>query len=108
MTESSGKLERELHAMRPKPLSGETFDALALAMSRKGSRRGDWCLIGAMGSGLAAAVVIVAMLSLGLNGPPAGASVPVVAPVAQVVPERAGDSLVMFARADAGWNGILK
>ena len=108
MNDSPSNLERELLAMRPKALRGDTFDALAQSMSRTRSRRADWCLMGAMGSGIAAAIVIVSMLTVGLNGSPASPLAPAVAPLAQVAPQRAGDSLIMFARADANWNGILK
>jgi hypothetical protein len=106
MTDSPGKLESELLAMRPSALRGETLDGLSHAMSRKPSRAGDWCLMGAIGSGLAASLVIVAMLTFGMTGSAAG--IPAGGPVAQAPPERAGDSLMIFARADNDLGGILK
>src|SRR4051812_18463378 len=107
MTDQPSKLEQELLAMRPRPIRGDMLDEISQSMKQTRRVLSDWCLIGAMGSGLAAACVIGAMLSIQLFE-----SVPSpvfsAAPVAQIAPQRAGDSLVMFARADGEWTGIVK
>src|SRR5689334_14018904 len=108
MTEPLGKLERELLAMRPKAPGDETIDSLVRSTSQASRRGGDWFLIGAMGSGLAAAVVIVAMVSIGVTDEASGNRTTTSAPLAQTVPQRAGDSLTTFARADGDWAGVLK
>jgi hypothetical protein len=78
---------------------------LERAIARNVSRLGDWMLMGVMGSGVAAAVVIVTMLMVGLSqNAPSSAGF---APMAQSPPQRAGDSLGMFARADAGPSGVV-
>jgi hypothetical protein len=99
MTEPVGKLERELLAMRPKALGDEVIDAIVRSVCEPSRCRGDWFLVGAMGSGLAAAIVIVAMLSVGVSDRAPSAPLSA-APVAQIFPQRAGDSMAVFARAD--------
>jgi hypothetical protein len=109
MIDPMSKLERELRAMRPRALSDDLLNPLMQSTTRSARWWGDWCLVGAMGSGLAAAVVIVALLSAGMmSGSPVEPALPGSPSVAQGVPQRAGDSLMMFARADDGWNGVLK
>ena len=61
-----------------------------------------------MGSGLAAAVVIVVMVSVGMTDQVPGNRTNGSAPLAQIVPQRAGDSLTAFARADGDWANVLK
>jgi hypothetical protein len=105
-SDSPGNLERELLAMRPRALRSETVNALSKSMSHGPSPFSDWCLVGAMGSGIAAVLVIIATLLASVAAPTARPTA--AAPVIQPVPERAGDSLMMFARADNGVGGILK
>lgn len=108
MNDSPSNLERELLSMRPTALSGGTIDSLMQATAPRSRRMGDRCLIGAMGSGLAAAIVIVAMVSAGMTDRTSDDRVITSPPVARIVPQRAGDSLTAFARADGDWAGILK
>ena len=69
----------------------------------------DRCLLGAIGTGLAASVVIVSMLvvqsatttapATTTNGPPMAASGNT---------QRVGDYLAMYARVDGRWGNIVK
>jgi hypothetical protein len=86
------------------------FDHLTAEMTRAPrSRWPDRCLLGAIGAGLAASVVIASMLWVqsATTPPPAPSAVP-----AQLAaggpPQRAGDYLAMFARADANWAGFVR
>jgi hypothetical protein len=107
MTDRPGKLEQEMRAMRPQGLREEVVDRLEAAISRPAGSWGDRCLMGAIGSGLAAACVIIAMLMIGMRTPPSSGAI-ASPPFAQSDPPRAGDSLMMFARVDGMWNDILK
>lgn len=103
-------LEREIAALAPKAMPPAILDRLAAEMAT--APRTPWadrCLLGAIGSGLAASVVIVSMLFVQsatttapgptTNGPPMAAGGNT---------QRVGDYLAMYARADGRWAGIIK
>jgi hypothetical protein len=97
-------IEREMMAMRPKGVPAGVMKELVAEMSQPRRAWGDWMLVGAMGSGVAAAVVIVSMLWLQTAG---DAPAPVNAPVmAAGRPQRVGDYLAMYARADGIGMGL--
>jgi hypothetical protein len=108
MSDSPSNLERELLAMRPKALSNGRIHSLMQTATTPSRRAGDWCLMSAMGSGLAAAVVIVVMVCVGMADQSPANRTTTSPPLAQIIPQRAGDSLTAFARADGDWAGFVK
>lgn len=101
-------LEREIAALNPKAMPPAILDRLTAEMSaRPRSPWADRCLVGAIGTGLAASVVIASMLWIQSATP---ASPPVGGPMlADHNPQRAGDYLAAFARVDGNWGaGIVK
>ena len=98
--ERVGRIEREMMAMRPRAVAPEAMKDLVEVMEEPRRAWGDRLLVGAMGSGVAAAVVIVAMLwvQTAADTPaPVRGNSPV---MAAGRPQRAGDYLAMYARAD--------
>jgi hypothetical protein len=105
-------LERELAAMRPRGMRPELLEGLMEEVGKDAARRGAWgdrFLIGAIGSGLAASVVIVVMLSVQTGGAPpevgAGGAVPVAAGDGRAA---VGDYPVLFARAGGRWDDVVR
>lgn len=99
------RLEQEMMAMRPRRMPGALMEELEKEISR--DERSDWFLAGAMGSGMAAAVVIAAILwaqsATEAPLPQQGQSALAAGSVL-----RAGDSLAMYARMDGNWDGVVK
>ena len=103
-------LEREIASLRPKAIPPAILDRLTTHMATP--PRTPWadrCLLGAIGAGLAASVVIASMLWVqsATTPPPAPSAVPAQL-AAGGTPQRAGDYLAMFARADANWAGFVR
>ncbi|HZZ43184.1 MAG TPA: hypothetical protein VFE58_09620 [Tepidisphaeraceae bacterium] len=92
------RLEREMTSMLPAAMPVGILDHLTDAMTHKitPQRKSDWLLLTAIGSGLAAAFVIVATLTV--------QSIPDT-PAPSISPPMAA---ILFARADAPWNDIIK
>lgn len=104
MTEPTGKLERELAAMRPRRPSGELVSGIEAGLARDKPRNG--LLVGAMSMGAIAACVIAAML---WAEPRAALSVPAPTNVATSIP-KFGDPPQAFAWTDRSFqiNGQLE
>ena len=99
-------LERGIAALPPKAMPPAILDRLTAEMSaRPRSPWADRCLLGAIGAGLAASVVIASMLWVQSATPPP-ASGPT---LANGNTQRVGDYLAMYARVDGNWGaGIVK
>jgi hypothetical protein len=105
-------LEQEIASLHPRAVPAEILDRLSAEMgARPRTPWADRCLLGAIGAGLAASVVIVSMLvvqsaTTTAPAPAATGGSPMAAGGAKA--QRAGDYLATFARADGHWGGIVK
>lgn len=108
--EDFDELEREIASLTPKVMPPAILDRLATEMAaRPRTPWADRCLVGAIGTGLAASVVIVSMLfvqSAANTAPGATTGGPPMAAGGNT--QRVGDYLAMYARADGRWAGIIK
>lgn len=101
-------LEREIASLHPKAMPPAILDRLTVVMSA--APRTPWadrCLLGAIGTGLAASVVIASMLFVqsATSTPPTTHGPPMAADGNTL---RAGDYLATYARVDGRWGGIVK